>query len=485
MLLYPPEKVYQLDRAAVEQDGLAEIELMQRAGQRVWQAMVTRWPELGKITVFAGAGNNGGDAFVVALCARQQGIGVQLLIQGDLSRQSETSSHFRKLWEQAGGEYEDWQGQALSGDAIVDGLLGIGLQRELDHRWQKLIAVINQSDLPRVAIDIPSGLNGLTGNPQPVAVEAQLTVTFIGAKTGQFLADGPDYCGELVYEDLGVSTASRASVAAALSVIDSCQLPSPRRLNSHKNHYGNLLIIGGDQGMSGAVALAAQAALRSGAGLVTALVHPECRGNLACFPEIMVSGWDALESRLSQANVIVVGPGLGDSAAAAQCLQSLQQIALPMVVDAGALKPGFLQAIKSKQVVITPHPGEAATLLSSSSAEIQADRLKACKDLVETYAATCVLKGSGSLIGQQGAMPALNTSGNPGMASAGMGDVLSGIIAAMLGQGLTSFEAAKSAVFIHGLCADYCCADQDQTGIIASDIIEHIPAVIKRLRQVD
>jgi NAD(P)H-hydrate epimerase len=485
MLLYPPEKVYLLDKAAVEQDGLAEIELMQRAGQRVWQALVTRWPGLTKITVFAGVGNNGGDAFVVALSARQQGVEVQLLIQGDLSRQSDTSSHFSKLWQQAGGEYEDWQGQVLSGDVIVDGLLGIGLQRELDDHWQKLIAAINQCDAPRVAIDIPSGLNGLTGIPQPVAVLAQLTVTFIGAKTGQYLADGPDYCGELVYEDLGISSSSRQSIEAAISVIESCQLPLPRKLNSHKNHYGNLLIIGGDQGMSGAVALAAQAALRSGAGLVTALVHPECRANLAAFPEIMVLGWDALESRLPQANVIVVGPGLGDSTAAAQCLQVLPRVTLPMVVDASALKSEFLQSIKTKQLVITPHPGEAAALLSSTSAEVQADRLKACNRLVETYAATCVLKGSGSLIGQQGTMPALNTSGNPGMASAGMGDVLSGIIAAMLGQGLTPFEAAKSAVFIHGLCAEYCCVDQDETGIIASDIIRHIPAVIKRLRVAD
>ena len=485
MLLYLPEMVYQLDKAAVEQDGLAEIELMQRAGQCVWRSLVTRWPEVSTITVFAGAGNNGGDAFVVALSARQQGVEVQLLIQGDLSRQSDTSSHFRQLWEQAGGEYEDWQGQALYGDVIVDGLLGIGLQRELDDHWQELIAAINECDVPRVAIDIPSGLDGSTGNPQPVAVEAQLTVTFIGAKTGQYLADGPDYCGELVYEDLGVTTSRRQAIPAALTVIDSCQLPPPRKRNSHKNHYGNLLIIGGDQGMSGAVALAAQAALRSGAGLVTALVHPECRGNLASFPEIMVLGWDALESRLSQASVVVIGPGLGDSAAAAQCLQSLHQADLPMVVDAGALKTEFLHSLKSKQVVITPHPGEAAALLAGSATEIQADRLKACNRLVEIFAATCVLKGSGTLIGQQGATLALNTAGNPGMASAGMGDVLSGIIAAMLGQGMTPFEAAKTAVFIHGLCAEYCCTEQDQSGLIASDIIKQIPAVVKRLRDAD
>jgi NAD(P)H-hydrate epimerase len=482
MLLYLPEMVYQLDKAAVEQDGLAEIELMRRAGQSVWRALVTRWPEVSTITVFAGAGNNGGDAFVVALSALQQGVRVQLLIQGDLSRQSDTSRHFRKLWQQAGGEYEDWQGQALDGDVIVDGLLGIGLQRELNEHWQGLIAAINACDVPRVAIDIPSGLNGLTGNPQPVAVVAQLTVTFIGAKTGQFLADGPDYCGELLFEDLGAGTDRRQAIPAALRVIDNCELPPLRRRNSHKNHYGNLLIIGGDEGMSGAVALAALAALRSGAGLVTALVHPQCRANLASFPEIMVLGWDALESRLSQASVVVVGPGLGDSAAAEKCLQSLRKLDLPMVVDAGALKAEFLHSLKTEQLVITPHPGEAATLLACSPAEIQADRLDACNRLVETFASTCVLKGSGSLIGIQGAIPTLNATGNPGMASAGMGDVLSGIIAAMLGQGLAPFEAAKSAVFIHGLCAEYACTEQDQTGLIASDVIRQIPAVIKSLR---
>jgi NAD(P)H-hydrate epimerase len=483
MLLFTPDKVYQLDKAAVEQDGFAEIELMQRAGRRVWQAIAERWPQLCRITVFAGAGNNGGDAFVVALSARREGVDVQLLIQGDLSRQSETSRHFRGQWEQAGGEFEDWNGQELSGEVIVDGLLGIGLQRELDDHWQTLIETINGYQVPRIAIDIPSGLNGLTGNPQPVAVEAQLTVTFIGAKTGQYLADGPDYCGELIYEDLGVSAGVRQSVPVALDVIESCQLPSTRKKNSHKNHYGHLLIIGGDQGMSGAVALAAQAALCSGAGLVTALVHPDCRNNLASFPEIMVLGWEAMETRLSDASIVVVGPGLGVSDAATHCLNLLRQVKLPMVVDASALKIDFLQSLKSKQVVITPHPGEAAGLLSvDSAAEVQADRLDTCDRLSSTFSTTCVLKGSGTLIAEQGKVTAINTHGNAGMASAGMGDVLSGIIAAMMGQGLTPFEAAKTAVFIHALSAESYCRKHDQIGLVASDIIKHIPAVVKRLR---
>ena len=482
MLLFTPEKVYQLDKAAVEQDAFAEIELMQRAGRRVWQAISERWPQLSSITVFAGAGNNGGDGFVVALSARREGVDVQLLIQGDLSRQSETSRHFKELWEQSGGEFEDWDGQELSGEVIVDGLLGIGLQRELDDHWQALISTINRYEVPRIAIDIPSGLNGLTGNPQPVAVEAQLTVTFIGAKTGQYLADGPDYCGELIYEDLGVSKRVRQSVPAALDVIESCQLPALRSKNTHKNDYGNLLVIGGDQGMSGAVALSAQAALRSGAGLVTALVHPDCRNNLASFPEIMVLGWEAMEARLADASVVVVGPGLGLSDAASECLNLLQQVSLPMVVDASALSADFLKSLKSKQVVITPHPGEAAALLSTDSVGVQSDRLEACSRLVRTFSTTCVLKGSGTLIAGQGELTAINTHGNAGMASAGMGDVLSGIIAAMMGQGLTPFEAAKTAVFIHALSAELYCRKHDQIGLIAGDIIKFIPAVVERLR---
>lgn len=482
MRLYEPESVYQLDRAAVEIDNFSEIELMQRAGRRVWQALRERWPGVERITVFAGSGNNGGDAFVVALCALREGVKVQLLVRGDLSRQSDTARHYTDLWKRAGGRCEDWQGQQIDGEVIVDGLLGIGLRRELDESWQALIAAINAPRIPRIAIDIPSGLNGSTGVPQPVAVKARLTVTFIGAKTGQWLADGPDYCGELVFDDLGMSESARHGIAARLETVETCRLPPPRRMNSHKNDFGNLLIVGGDRGMTGAVALAARAALRSGAGLVTALVHPECRNNLAAFPEIMVQGWDALEARLPQAGLVIVGPGLGGGEAAKHCLQLLQSAGLPMVVDAGALKAGFLRALESDCKVITPHPGEAAALLAKTGAEIQRDRLAASDALVSSFDATCVLKGSGTLVAQAGETTAINTRGNPGMASAGMGDVLSGIIGALIGQGLSPFDAARSAVFIHALCAESYCEANDPMGLIAGDVIELIPRVIRRLR---
>ncbi len=482
MLLYTPESAYALDRIAMEHDSLPSEELMLRAGEATWRAIVERWPDLGRISVLAGAGNNGGDAFVVALAARRDGVDVQLLTRGDLAKQSDTSRHFADTWRAAGGAVETWTGQALTGDLIVDGLLGIGLKRDLDADWQALIAAINAATGPKVAIDIPSGLNARTGLAQPVAVEAALTVTFIGAKTGQYLADGPDYCGELRYESLGVSARTLAGVAPALTAIERAALPPPRKRNTHKNHYGHVLIVGGDVGMSGAVALAARAALRGGAGLVTALVHPDCRSNLAAFPEIMTLGWDALAAKLAQASILLVGPGLGDSDGARQCLAALADCELPMVVDAGALRADFLRRRKSRRLVMTPHPGEAAGLLETDGAAIQADRLAAAEQLRDTFDAVAVLKGSGTLVAAPGEATAINTRGNAGLATAGTGDVLAGLIAALLGQGLTPGEAARSGVFLHALGAERFTRGRDPAGLIAGDLIDRLPLVMRQQR---
>jgi len=485
MLLYNTETVYQMDRAAIKTDGLAGIELMQRAGRRVWQEINIRWPEVSCITIFAGSGNNGGDAYVVALAAKAQGVDVQFISQGDLTRQSDTSAHFRQLWQQAEAEILPWNQQEITGEVIVDGLLGIGLSSELDKDWQSLIHTINQKSAVRVAIDIPSGLNANTGMAQPCAVNADLTVTFIGIKSGQYLADGPDYCGELIYDDLGVSSRVTEGLSPTLTVLerDSVKLPAKRKRNSHKNAFGHLLIVGGDNGMVGAVSLAAQAALRTGAGLVTALVHPECAHSLSAVAELMVQAWDKIDEKLEQATVILVGPGLGASKAAKDCLKKIQECNKPVVVDASALDAGFLLALSSDRVVITPHPGEAAGLLSSSSAVIQADRLRASQQLVDSFGVVSVLKGSGSIIQQAESIPAINIAGNPGMASAGMGDVLAGMIAALMGQGLTPFDAAKTAVLLHAFGAEDYASDNDETGLIASDIVQRIPGLVKQLRE--
>ncbi len=484
MFLYDLESIYRLDRTAVAVDGLSEINLMQRAGERVWDEISSRWPEFTRITIFAGSGNNGGDAFVVAILAKRQGLEVQFIVRGELSRQSETSAHFRALWLQMGGDIVESNRQKIIGEVIVDGLLGIGLSRNLDSGWQALIKQINQADAVRVSIDIPSGLNANTGIAQPCAVEADLTVTFIGAKVGQYTADGPDFCGELIFDDLGISSRTRRSQTPVLSVLDQYHvaLPAKRKCNSHKNEFGHILIIGGDRGMAGAASLASLAALRAGAGLVSVLVHPECVHDLSAIPELMVQSWDDINDKLEQATVVVIGPGLGQGKAAKFCLEKLQSCKIPLVVDASALEPNFLIALESEQVVITPHPGEAAKLLSITSAEIQADRAGASEKLLKKFARVSVLKGSGSIIAQSGSIPAINVHGNPGMASAGVGDVLAGLIGALLGQNLSPFEAAKTGVLIHALCAENYAADNDETGLIASDIIQRIPRIILQLR---
>ena len=484
MFLYDKESVYRMDITAVEADGLSEISLMQRAGERVGREISNRWPDITRITIFAGSGNNGGDAFVVAILAKRQGMEVQLIVRGDLSRQSETSVHFREIWLQSGGDIVEWDRQKIVGEVIVDGLLGIGLVRELDNDWQLLIQQINQANAVRIAIDIPSGLNANTGIAQPCAVDADLTVTFIGAKVGQYLSDGPDFCGELVFDDLGISSHISRSQTPVLSVLDhsNVALPAKRKRNSHKHQFGHVLIIGGDRGMTGAASLAAQAALRAGAGLVTVLVHPECIHDLSAIPELMVQSWHDIIEKLEQATVILIGPGLGQSEAAKYCLEKLQTCNKPVVVDASALQPGFLSELESNQVVITPHPGEAAKLLSTTSAQIQADRTGASQKLVEKFNMVSVLKGSGSIIALTGSIPVINLRGNPGMAVAGMGDVLAGLIAALLGQDLSPFEAAKTGVYIHALCAENYAIDNDETGLIASDIIQRIPRILMQLR---
>ncbi len=484
MFLYSPESVYRMDKAAVDNDGLSEIELMGRAGESVWSGIVERWPELSRITVFAGSGNNGGDAFVVAIQARRQGVAVQFIVKGDLSRQSVTSRHYHDIWLDSGGNIEDWQQQAIEGELIVDGMLGIGLKSTLDQDWQNLIEAINQIDVPKVAIDIPSGLNAQTGIPQPCAIEAELTVTFIGIKIGHYLADGMDYCGEILFEDLGISSSTALSQAPALEVIDPTNLclPEKRQHNSHKNRFGHLLVIGGDRGMAGAASLAAQAALRSGSGMVTVLVHPDCAHSLSSTPELMVQSWQALDEKLAQASVIVVGPGLGQSDTARACLQRLSKVNLPLVIDASALTQEFLSSLSSQQVVITPHPGEAARLLGSSTADIQSDRFAASIELRNRFSCTSILKGSGSIIREPGQTPFINIAGNPGMAVAGMGDVLAGMIGAFIGQQLSAFEAAKASVYLHARCAELYAEKQDETGLIASDIIHLIPEVVMQLR---
>lgn len=482
--LYLRDQVYRLDQKAMSLDAQSSLQLMFKAASAVWKAILQRWPETQHILVLAGSGNNGGDAFALANIARQQGYAVTLMSMGDLHRQSAESLHYHQLWLAAGGEITAWSGECPPCDLIVDGLLGIGLNKTLDNHWQSLITMINTQPVPRVCIDIPSGLNADTGVAMPCAIKADLTVSFIAAKLGCWLADGPDHCGERLFDSLGISSTALNSETPVCKAMHhhNIELPPRRSANSHKNQFGHVLVVGGARGMSGAVRLAGMAALRAGAGLVSVCVHPDNYLALAAAdPELMVGVWDELDHLMARATVIIVGPGLGQSETSGRLLNKLSRCRLPILVDADALHADFLDSLQSDKIVITPHPGEAARLLSSLPALVQQDRLHSVQQLASRFKASCVLKGSGTLVGQSEQALSICINGHPGMATAGSGDVLSGLIGALLGQGLEPLQAARSGVYVHALAAEHFAREQVAEGLISSDIVQRIPFVIAEL----
>ncbi len=486
MKLYTRQLVYQLDQLAISEDGQPSRQLMYKASLAVWRNIRAHYPDLDKLLIIAGSGNNGGDAFALAVMAVEAGCQVSLLTMGDLDRQSEESDFFRQQFEDLGGTSQPWSGTLPQADLIIDGLLGIGLNKMLAADWQQLITAINQHAAPTISIDIPSGLNADTGTPMPCAVQARFTVSFIGRKLGCFIADGPDFCGEILFDDLGLSKQAVDSLPASCEALQASniELPAARKTNSHKSDYGHLLVVGGDRAMSGAVHLAASAALRSGAGLVSLCVHPRNYTIAATRQaELMVSVWADIEAQLQRASVIVIGPGLGRSKEAEQLLDRIAGIRLPLVVDADALQLGFVDSLQSRQVVLTPHPGEAARLLNTGSQQVQQDRMQALHNLCSRWPHVTVLKGAGTLIGERQRPPSICRNGHPGMASAGMGDVLCGIIGGYLAQGLSPWQAARTAVLVHALAAEEFARHQDANSLIASDVVAGIGQVVRQIQQ--
>ncbi len=478
--LYQRKQVYRLDQQTMQLDAQPSQTLMLKAATATWNAVQQRWPDSQHIVVLAGAGNNGGDAFALACLASEQGKTVSLFMIGDENRQSTESACYRQCWLESGGKILPWQGVCPDCDIIIDGLLGIGLNKELDQSWQQWISNINSSSAIRVSIDIPSGLNADTGNAMPVAIRANLSVSFVGRKVGCWLADGPDYCGELLFDDLGMSSAAAACEQPLCHVMSATniRLPSARPVNTHKNQFGHILVIGGDRGMSGAVRLAAMAALRSGAGLVSVCVHPDSYAAItSADPELMTGVWDDVETLVERATIVVVGPGLGRSEKAKQLLEYLKTCHKPMLVDADALQADFLDALQATQVVITPHPGEAARLLGCSSAQIQQDRIRSIQQITQRWHSACVLKGAGSLVGQHDMPLSLCANGHSGMATAGSGDILSGLIAGYMAQHLSELDAARCGVYVHARSAEHYALDQQAETLIASDLIKGIGKV--------
>ncbi|WP_127477562.1 NAD(P)H-hydrate dehydratase [Sulfurivermis fontis] len=481
--LYRAAQVRELDRLAMELGGLGGGVLMERAGRAAFELLCRHWPEAHRIAVVCGVGNNGGDGFVVARLAREAGLEVALYQVGEASRlQGDALAAAQAVGMTARPLAP---GDLRHCDVVVDALLGTGLSGAVHDAWRTAIEIINGSGRPVLALDIPSGLDADTGAVLGCAVRATLTLTFIGLKQGLLTAAGPACCGELHFASLAVPPAVYGRVPVAARRLDSAQFAAwlaPRRRDAHKGDCGHVLVVGGDLGYAGAARLAAEAAARCGAGLVSVATHAAHAAALtAARPELMCHGVESaaeLEPLLRRATVVVIGPGLGQGAWGRHMLGKVLQARQPLVVDADALNLLAQEPTHRKDWVLTPHPGEAGRLLGETAAQVQANRFTAVAGLQASFGGVVVLKGPGSLVLADDGLPGICAGGNPGMASGGMGDVLSGIIAALIAQGLPLREAAGAGVCLHAAAADAAAVAGGERGLLASDLFPHLRRLV-------
>lgn len=532
-------QVRALDRHAIDDLGIPSYALMTRAGEAGLALLRRGWSDAQRILVLCGPGNNGGDGYVLARCARAQGMDVSVVA---LSEPQRLGGDARRAYEDfvaAGGVALAWDPQYLGGcEVVVDAIFGTGLTRPVEGDIAAAIRAVNASGLPVLALDIPSGLHADTGEVLGSAIVARCCLSFIGLKLGFYLGAGPDHAGVVHFEALDLSETARAHVDAAAHRVERSLLAQvlPRRTRlAHKMQQGSVLVIGGGRSMAGAARMAGEAALRVGAGLVTVATHPEnVTALLAARPELICRGVERatdLAALIERADVLALGPGLGQDDWARALVAAALASGLPMVIDADGLNllacgladmpaddthstvPAQRAPGSRAGWILTPHPGEAGRLLGCTTAQVQADRLGAAKAIAERYTATVVLKGAGSLIAAPGRLPSICDRGNPGMASAGMGDVLTGVIAGIAAQcvhrgvhrprgdrcdgadlpaGAASastgrdeqewlWDAARAGVLVHAMAGDEA-AGGGERGLIATDLFAYLPICVNPVR---
>lgn len=484
--LYTAKQAYALDAAAIAA-GTPALQLMKRAGRAAFNYLLGRFaaPEL--ISVYCGSGNNGGDGYVVAALAAQRRIPVQVIQVAPAEKLTGEARQAYEFAVQEGVAIVPFaQSAAPASGVIVDAMLGIGLCGEPRPEFAAAIAQINQLGLPVISLDIPSGLHADTGAVLGDAVKAGFTISFIGLKRGLLTGRGPAFCGEILLDTLGIPDTiftRETPTAERLSLPQLLPLLAPRAADAHKGDFGHVMVIGGDTGYGGAALMAAEAAARTGAGLVSIATRPEhIPAILARRPEIMACGvvsGQELEPWLARPTLLVVGPGLGRSPWSEQMLQQAIKSGLPLVLDADALN-----IIAEGRVVpnptgqgrwlMTPHPAEAARLLGITTAEVQADRFAAVAAIQARYQASVILKGAGSLVASAGTTMGVVTDGNPGMATGGMGDVLSGILGGLVAQGVAINDAARLGAVLHACAADLAAAELGQRSLLATDLLPYL-----------
>lgn len=477
--LYRADQVRELDHLAITEQGIEGYSLMEQAGHSAWQILRSNWPHARQIVVVCGSGNNGGDGYVLARLALESEFKVNLLAVGDPeSLKGDARTAYESYRNKSVDGASSYAEALLAGaDVIVDALLGTGLDRDVGGDYRRAIEDINQTGKPVLAMDIPSGLNADTGAIMGIAICASITVSFVGLKQGMFTGRGTTCCGRIYFSDLGVPEQVYRRVGSASTRIDYATLSKllpPRPRHAHKGDNGHVLVVGGDYGYAGAARMAAEAAARTGAGLVSLGTRPEHAATVPlAVPEIMARALEKptdLKPLLDRATVVAVGPGLGQSEWSSRLLAYVLESKLPLVVDADALNLIARDPAYSDKWVLTPHPGEAARLLQSSTGSISSDRFTAARALQEKFGGVAVLKGSGTLVAAATGLE-LCSGGNPGMASGGMGDVLTGIIAGLIAQGIALNDAASLGVCLHAAAADAAAAAGGERGLLATDLL--------------
>jgi len=500
-----------LDRYAMDTVGLPGALLMETAGRGVFAAIEENFRELmpsGNFAVVAGRGNNGGDGFVAARCMAGAGLKVIAFLLGKKGEVKGDARLHLEAYLASGGmlvecsENDGIPEEALRLDLIVDAIFGTGLNREVDPFSGLWIEHINSSGAHVVAVDLPSGVCADSGRILGEAARAEITVTFGHLKKGHFLGPGAALAGRVVLKDIGIPPHALPLVKPDLYLVEECDLAGhfTRSPDAHKGHFGHLGVVAGGRGKMGAAALAAWAPLKVGAGLSTALfpagLLTESRFPMEAMTEPLGSGspgplsWspallEAARDALTPCDAVVVGPGMGTLREVEEFLGLLLSIKErpPLLLDADALtilahRPEWKRRLAPEDV-ITPHPGEAARLLGTDNAGIQADRQKAALDLARSYKCVVALKGAGTLIAARGESSRLVARGNPGMATAGSGDVLAGVVGAFMARGLPSFEAATAGVWVHAVAGDLAALRNGQEGLTAGDILLELPAAMK------
>ncbi len=488
-LLHTCQQAREIDRLIVDELGISGFQLMTRAGEAGYRIMMDHWPTCKRIVVFCGRGNNGGDGYILAAESIKRGLSARVYRLGEPNTPEARKACAGFL--QMDGVVEDI-GDNIDlddYDLAVDALLGSGLTRNVDGTVRHAIERIDLSGMPVLALDIPSGLDGDTGAVRGTALRAEVTATFITTKVGLVSGEGRYYRGHLELDSLDISALSYQRIKAAATYISMGTLAAARlrrRMDAHKGDVGRVLVIGGNRTMQGAALMAGRAALRAGAGLVSIASVSGC-AELICSgaPEIrgfpIENGGD-LAPLLDNSDVVGIGPGLGQDAWAVGMWNEVLQRGRRLVVDADALNLLAQRPQKRTDWLLTPHPGEAGRLLGISAGQVQADRMGAANQIAEMYGGICVLKGAGTVVAG-GERTWLCDLGNPGMATGGMGDILTGILGALWGQGLTAEQAACMGVWLHAKSGDDIADEAGQIGMVATDLLLKVRANLSRVME--